>query len=133
MFQVSTKLDYGLILLRSLALHYKEGPVSLKVIATENHLPYHYLTQIATPLRKAGFITSFEGVKGGYHLTKKPSQINLQEVSMALAPKKRLNRCLKTDHDACPLRNTCGMASWWFQFNIRFQKLIKDIKLSDLV
>ena len=133
MFQISTKVDYGLIVMRSLALHYAEGPVSLRTIAEENQLPYRYLTQIVMPLRRAALIKSFEGSRGGYQLSRNPSSITLQDIALALAPHKRLNRCLRTDHAACSLKHQCSMSSWWLHFNVRFQKMIHDIKLSDLV
>ena len=133
MFQINTKLDYGLITLRSLALNYRNGPLSLSSIAADNHLPYHYLTQIINPLKRAGVVESYEGAKGGYTLTRKPEEISLREITMILAPRKKLNRCLRTDHHACKLKRTCGMSSWWFQFNMRFQKLIDNISLADLV
>ena len=133
MFQISTKVDYGLIVMRSLALHYAEGPVSLRTIAEENQLPYRYLTQIVMPLRRAALIKSFEGSRGGYQLSRNPSSITLQDIARVLAPHKRLNRCLRTDHAACSLKHQCSMSSWWLHFNVRFQKMIHDIKLSDLV
>ncbi|OGY92385.1 MAG: hypothetical protein A3B31_03485 [Candidatus Komeilibacteria bacterium RIFCSPLOWO2_01_FULL_53_11] len=133
MFQISTRLDYGLILMRSLALHYAKGPVSLRVIAEENRLPYRYLMQIVMPLRSALLIRSFEGSRGGYQLSRDPGSITLQDIARVLAPHKRLNRCLRTDHASCSLKHQCSMSSWWLHFNVRFQKMIHDIKLSDLI
>jgi Rrf2 family transcriptional regulator, cysteine metabolism repressor len=133
MFQISTKLDYGIILLRALAEQYEHDPISLKTISKTHGLPHSYLMQIATPLKKAGLIKSFEGAKGGYTLSRRPSEISLQDITMVLEPSKKLTRCLRTDHNSCKLKPNCSMSPWWFHFNVRFQKLVHDIKLSDLL
>ncbi len=133
MFQINSRLDYGLILLRSLALHYDEGLRPLKTIADENRLPYRYLAQIVMPLKNAGIVRGREGARGGYRLGRKPGMITLQEVTLILSPRKRLNRCLLTDHRVCKLKEGCSMSEWWFRFNERFQKLIRNMTLEDLI
>ena len=133
MFKITTKVDYGIIILRALALQYGKAPVSLKIIAQQNSLPYHYLGQVITPLKKAGLVESHEGLNGGYRLARSPKKISLQEIALILSPRQKLNRCLLEDHEQCKRAKSCDVAPWWFQFNIRFEKLIQDITLADLI
>lgn len=133
MFQITTKLDYGLILLRSLVLHAGEGPRSIKRIAQENRLPYHYLAQIAIPLKGAGIIKSHEGARGGYELARAPESITLKEVSTILTPEKKNNRCVLDDKGVCKKKGGCSVSPWWNQFNRRFQRLLSEMTLDDLL
>lgn len=133
MFQISSKLDYGLILLRALALRSRRGPVALKTIAEEERLPYRYLTQIVIPLKRAGIVKSYEGIRGGYELAVPPERVTLQEISAILAPRVKLNRCLLEGSDVCHRKEACTMSPWWKQFNRRFQKMLSGTTLADLI
>ncbi|OGY89562.1 MAG: hypothetical protein A3B30_02315 [Candidatus Komeilibacteria bacterium RIFCSPLOWO2_01_FULL_52_15] len=133
MFAISTKLDYGLIVLRELALSYRKGPRPLRSIARKHGLPFAYVGQIVVPLRAAGFLRSQEGAHGGYELARSPKHITLKEVSEALAPHVKLNRCLLEDKEVCRRKNRCSMSPWWMHFNQRFQKMLSDITLADLL
>ncbi|MBI4090966.1 MAG: Rrf2 family transcriptional regulator [Candidatus Komeilibacteria bacterium] len=133
MFHITTKFDYGLILLRSLAERSARGPISLKIIAREHHLPYHYLAQIATPLKTAGIITSREGVHGGYELARKPSRITLKEVSAILVSGKKGDKCLLDDGGVCRKKDGCSVSPWWGTFNRRFQRLLQKTTIADLI
>lgn len=133
MFKISRRLDYAIIILRDLAQHYGQKPRSLKKIAAENHLPYNYLAQIVIDLKDAGLIIGHEGVKGGYELSRPADGISLAEIAKAVEPEKNLNRCLNQDHRRCKLAPRCQMSPWWFQFNIRFQQLIKKVTLQQFL
>ena len=133
MFHITTKLDYGLILLRSLAVRFASGPIPLKTIAQENHLPYHYLAQIVIPLKAAGIIKSQEGAHGGYQLARKASSITLKEVSAVLAPERKGDTCLLDEGGVCKKKGGCSVSPWWGNFNRRFQKLLRETTLADLI
>ena len=132
MFHITTKLDYGLILLRSLALRYEKGPIPLKQIAEENRLPYHYLVQIAAPLKAAGFLKSREGAHGGYELAYKPESITLKQVSAVLTPQKK-DGCLLDQKGVCKRKDGCSVSPWWGQFNRRFQRLLNEMTIAHLL
>ncbi|GLO66674.1 MULTISPECIES: Rrf2 family transcriptional regulator [Oceanobacillus] len=82
--KISTKGRYGLTIMIELALHYGEGPTSLKMIANENNLSEHYLEQLASPLRNAGLVKSVRGAYGGYMLSREPKLITASDVLRVL-------------------------------------------------
>lgn len=82
--KISTKGRYGLTIMIELALHYGEGPTSLKMIAKENNLSEHYLEQLASPLRNAGLVKSVRGAYGGYMLSREPKSITASDVLRVL-------------------------------------------------
>ncbi|TAE00190.1 MAG: transcriptional regulator [Oscillatoriales cyanobacterium] len=74
----SSRVEYALLALLELATPYpKDSPLTVSEIAAAQEIPERYLDQILTVLRRAGFVQSLRGAKGGYLLAKK------QEVTAA--------------------------------------------------
>lgn len=83
--ELSSRVEYALLALLELAnRHPKDSPLTVNEIAASQEIPERYLDQIITVLRRAGFVQSLRGAKGGYLLAKQPGQINLLEVVFAL-------------------------------------------------
>ena len=82
--RVSTKGDYGLRALVELALRYGQGQLQSAEIAARQGIPEPYLDQLLTTLRRAGFIRSVRGPQGGHSLVRRPEELKLSEVLLAL-------------------------------------------------
>lgn len=67
-----------------LARHHGGGPSSLAAMADHEALPRPYLEQLVVSLREAGLVASTRGARGGYQLTRNPSEIRMGEVLRAL-------------------------------------------------
>lgn len=67
-----------------LALAHGKGYAQLNEIARRQKLPAQYLGQIIIPLRTHGLVRSGRGAKGGYSLTKPPSQITVFDIREAI-------------------------------------------------
>ena len=78
--KLSTKGRYAMRAMLDLSLHYGEGPILLKDIAKREHISESYLEQIILSLKAAGLVNSTRGARGGFILTRPPSQIRLIEV-----------------------------------------------------
>ena len=80
---VSTKAQYGLRAL--IDIGQRPGvAVPLKDVAQRQDISQHYLEQIASNLRRAGFIRSVRGAHGGYRLSRLPETINTWDVVVAM-------------------------------------------------
>lgn len=106
----STRTDYALILLRALAR--TKGFASLRIIAKENRLPYRYTSLLAGELKAGGFLTSREGVKGGYALSRKPKDIRLIDVIERMDGPMAPARCIRTP-GSCPREANCPIKPHW--------------------
>src|SRR5919206_1130432 len=80
----STKAEYGVRVLVSLAKRGGETPVPLAEIAEEDALPLAYLEHLVARLRKAGLVESRRGARGGYLLARSAETITMAEVVEAL-------------------------------------------------
>jgi len=76
--QFSSKYEYTLLALLELTIAYPKGEfLHIRQIAALQNIPSRYLEQILATLRNGGLIKSTRGSKGGYILTREPSQITL--------------------------------------------------------
>lgn len=121
MFQISSKIDYGLLIMLDLAR--RPGLVQpLSPLAKHLGVSSSYLSQIAKSLHKKGLIKSREGVKGGYYLARPAEKIEVLEILEALSGKMKV-RCAHGEAKACPHFKQCGLKSAW-------PILLDDIKQS---
>ena len=83
MISVTSKSRYAVVALAELA---KSGdhPVPVKELAERRGVPEQFLEQLFSTLRRAGFLTSHRGSKGGYTLARSPEEITVLEVVQAL-------------------------------------------------
>ncbi len=129
MFQLSTRVQYGLEVMEVLAT--AQEFLSLQEIAKETHRSANYLQQIIKPLKQAGLIESKEGVTGGIKLAKLPKRITLYEVLIALDGEVQPISCLSADH-VCPTKQTCGHRKYWSKVTEMLETQFKQTTLLDL-
>lgn len=88
--KLTTRSEYALLALVYLARHEKEGTISVETIAKAQKIPRKFLEQIMLALKRAHFLSSIKGQRGGYRLAKPPGKITFAEVIRlfdgALAP-----------------------------------------------
>ena len=79
--ELSCKSEYALLALIELSLHYSKGePRRICQIAAAQRIPDRYLEQLLATLRRAGFVKSQRGAKGGYLLTREPWKVTLLDI-----------------------------------------------------
>lgn len=88
--KLTTRSEYALLALVYLARNKEEGFISIETIARAQGIPPKFLEQLMLALKRAHFLRSTKGQRGGYALSKQPDQISLAEVIRlfdgALAP-----------------------------------------------
>lgn len=82
--KISTKLQYGLRFLMYLASANPKENVRLSDVAHSQNIPEKYLENIASIIKSGGYLDVKRGAYGGYRLSKKPEEINLKELFIAL-------------------------------------------------
>jgi len=88
--KLTTRSEYALLALVYLARQQSDEFISIETIAKAQGIPPKFLEQLMLALKRAHFLRSTKGQKGGYALAKSPKQISLAEVIRlfdgALAP-----------------------------------------------
>lgn len=126
MFKLSQKSDYGLILLSNVAK--SKGVISVSSVAKKNKLSSKFLSQVASELKKAGIITSKEGVSGGYSLAKAANEIKILDVLVALDGNLMKGDCFEDGHQC-----NCGAQDMWGDMKKQMEKIIGKKTVADLV
>ena len=126
MFRLSQRADYGLMLLSSLARSKKLIPIS--AIAQKNQISPKFLPQVANELKRAGILTSKEGIAGGYSLAKSAGEIKLLDVLKVLEGELIEGKCFEEGHEC-----TCGAGEMWQQMKKQMEATLGKKTVADLV
>jgi Rrf2 family protein len=130
--KLSTKTRYGTRLILDMAQHYGQGAIQLGEIANRQNISLKYLEQIIRPLKKANYVKSFRGAKGGHMLTKPPEKISVGEVVAVLEGGKTLVRC-EDNPKNCERVVSCLTRYLWLEAaDAMFQRL-SSITFADLL
>ena len=138
----TTKAEYGVRLLIELGRQGAGQPIALKVIADAESLPLAYLERIVALLKRAGLVASTRGAHGGYVLARKPEDIRMDEVVLALegslAPmecfvddRSEDGRVLCSHHDDSG--RGCATKLLWTRVQVGVLKTLAHTTLAELV
>ena len=110
MLQLSKKVEYGLIALRHMAMSPYGQVFTAKEIAKVYDIPYELLAKVLQKLTRTGTIASIQGVKGGYKLAKKPSEIPISEIMRVIEDEKpMIAECYVDGADSCSIFDLCSI------------------------
>jgi Rrf2 family iron-sulfur cluster assembly transcriptional regulator len=130
--KLSTKTRYGTRLILDMAQHYGQGAIQLGEIANRQNISLKYLEQIIRPLKKANYVKSFRGAKGGHMLTKPPAEISVGEVVAVLEGGKTLVRC-ENDPENCERVDSCLTRYLWLEAAEAMFQRLSSITFADLM
>ena len=103
---VRRNTDYAARLMVHLVKHYGSGPVSTRMAAAEEHVPYQLACKLMQKLNNAKLVTSCMGPKGGFVLAAEPSKISLLEIVEAIQGPISMNRCVLSEN-TCSRKTVC--------------------------
>jgi Rrf2 family protein len=118
LMKLTTRSEYALLALVYLARHETDGYVSIETVAKAQGIPPKFLEQLMLAMKRAHFLRSTKGQRGGYALAKEPDQITLAEVIRlfdgALAPTESVS---ENFYESTPIEKEKGLV-----------KVFKDIR-----
>ena len=82
--RISTKVDYALRAMAELAASAGVEPLKAESIATHQHIPLKFLSNILLQLKTAGLVSTHLGSEGGYGLARPAEHITLADVIRAV-------------------------------------------------
>jgi len=130
MLRFTKRADYGLMAIHYIAISDEPGAVSAKRIAEEFGIPPELLAKILQRLAKRQLIVSQNGPKGGYVLTRHPSDISVGEVVRALEGPINIVSCL--DHGGCPQEPRCNLRRPVQKLQTAISQLLDTMSLAEL-
>lgn len=130
--KLSTRSRYGTRMMLDLAQHYDDGPVQIGDIARRHDISVKYLEQLIIPLKKANYIKSVRGPKGGHVLAKPPEEITVGEVVKILEGGISLVDCIENP-DICDRSETCLTRGIWETATRAMSQELDSMTLSDMI
>jgi Rrf2 family iron-sulfur cluster assembly transcriptional regulator len=130
--KLSTKSRYGTRLMVDMAQHYHDGPIHLAQVAGRQGISVKYLEQIVIPLKKAHYIKSVRGPKGGHTLAKPPEEITVGEIVALLEEGVSLVECSERD-EYCSRSATCLTRHLWKEAAQAMFDKLHAITLADVI
>lgn len=132
--KLSTKGQYGVKAMFDLALHYGNGPISLKSVAERQEISEYYLEQLMAVLRRENLVKSVRGAQGGYALTEDPSLITVGEILNVLEGPLEISECLIDEGNTeCLKVHYCATRLIWVKIKTAVNDVVNSITLLDMV
>jgi Rrf2 family protein len=122
--QLSRKSDYALRAIRHLSSIPKGKLGSINSIAEAEAIPREFLAKILKDLTRGGLLVSFQGVTGGYRLSKNPKDITFLNVIETIDGPIHLNLCTEQDSCPCERYEECDMRDFWKAQEVGFKKAL---------
>ncbi len=130
--KLSAKSRYGTRLMLDMAQQYQQGPIHLAQVATRQGISVKYLEQIIIPLKKADYIRSVRGPKGGHALALAPEEITVGEIVALLEEGTSLVECAHNDK-VCERSQTCLTRGLWKEAGRALFEKLYSITLADVM
>jgi len=130
--KLSTRSRYGTRLMLDMAQHYNQGPIQIGDIARRQEISVKYLEQIIIPLKRAHFIDTVRGPKGGHVLARPPAEFTLAEIVALLEESVTLVECTERA-EICRRAGTCATRLIWKELAQAMFDTLNSITLADLV
>ncbi len=129
---ISTKGRYAVRAMLDLALQSTGEPVMIKDISRRQEISDLYLEQLFGRLKTAGLIRSIRGPKGGFVLTKSPSQIRLCDIIHAMEGSTAPVDCVDNSVN-CARAGNCTARSVWVEVKKVMDEVLGSTTLQDLI
>jgi len=132
--RLSTKGEYASRAMLELSRRYQDGPIHSREISKAQEIPQNFLEQILLLLKRAGYLKSRKGQRGGYVLAKPPDQITVAEVIRVMdGPLAPIDCVSVMAHETCPMEGTCGLRWLWKDVRDAVAEILEKTTFADLV
>jgi len=106
--------------------------VPLRELAETEMISEQYLEQIFVELRRAGFVRSVRGAKGGYLLSRSPEEIGISDLLVALEGDLAPYDCVASEVAECERANFCTTRQVWMRLRDAMFQAMGQMTLEDL-
>ena len=131
MLRLSKKADYALIAMKHLALRADRGSSSAREIAGLYDIPIELMAKVLQRLVQKGLLESHQGTRGGYKLSRMPSQISVADVIQAIEGPVTVTACT-TEEGQCEQFSKCNVRDPLFRVRERILAALGECTIAEL-
>ena len=131
MIRLTNLADYGVVLMCHMASAPRELH-SAVYLSKETGIPVPTVSKIMGALSKAGLLSSFRGLKGGFRMEREASEISIAEIIEAVDGPIALTNCIEHAPGDCCYESLCSMKPHWQVINSAIRKGLIGITLAEI-
>jgi len=129
---LSKSCIYGLRASLYLAYNKNDGYISIKEIAKELDISFHFLTKILQQLTAEGYMESYKGPNGGIKLSKKGLDSSLLDFVATIEGGELFTECV-LGLPGCGSSVPCALHENWVSTRNGIVKMLQDATIQDLI
>ena len=131
MLRLSKKADYALMAMKHLATHTDVASTSARAIAEEYNIPLELMAKVLQRLARRGLLTSHQGTRGGYRLSRAASAISVADIIQAIDGPLTVTAC-STEDDNCGQYAKCSVRDPLWRIKDRIVSALATCSLQEV-
>jgi len=129
--RLTTKGRFAVTAMIDVAMHGRNGPVTLAAVAERQRISLSYLEQLFGKLRRHGLVDSVRGPGGGYQLARDADRVSVEEVIRAVDEPIDATHC--GGRENCHDDRRCMTHDLWAGLNAHIVHYLQAVTLAELV
>lgn len=129
--RLTAKGRYAVTAMLDLAVHQKDGPISLADISRRQGISLSYLEQLFAKLRKHNLVNSVRGPGGGYMLQREPGRIFVAEIVDSVDENVDATKC--SGRADCQHGEMCLSHQLWSDLSNEIHHFLAGIDLASII
>jgi Rrf2 family protein len=131
MLRLSKKADYALIAMKHLALRPDQAASSAREIAEQYDIPVELLAKVLQRLARRNLVTSHQGTRGGYRLSRPVAQISVADIIQAIDGPLTVTAC-STESENCDQYGKCSVRDPLWKIKDRIVSALSTCSLQEI-
>ena len=131
MLRLSKKADYALIAMKHLAQKRDVASVSAREIAENYDIPIELMAKVLQRLVRTGLLTSQQGTRGGYALSRPATSVSVADVIQAIDGPFTVTAC-SMENSGCEQYGKCSVRGPLWQIRERIVQTLGMVTLADM-
>ena len=131
MLRLSKKADYALMAVRHLALKTGPASASAREIAEQYDIPIELMAKVLQRLVRAGLLSSTQGTRGGYTLSRPSAAISVADVIQAIDGPFTVTACSSEKND-CEQYSKCSIRDPLWQIRERIAVTLGTVSIAEM-
>ncbi|MGH9346786.1 MAG: SUF system Fe-S cluster assembly regulator [Vicinamibacterales bacterium] len=131
MLRLSKKADYALMAMKHLAMKREVASTSAREIAEQYGIPIELMAKVLQRLVRTGLLTSHQGTRGGYTLSRPSAAISVADVIQAIDGPFTVTSC-STDDSSCDQFAKCSIRDPLWRIRERIVSTLDTVSLAEM-
>src|SRR5438874_3526751 len=131
MLRLSKKADYALMAMKHLAVRTDAASASAREIAEQYDIPIELMAKVLQQLARRGLLTSHQGTRGGYTLSKPTAAISVADIIQAIDGPLTVTAC-STEDEQCEQFTKCNVRDPLWRIKDRILAALSTCSLAEI-